>query len=139
MTPVYDENHQIIGYTNGKVLIKINPNKKSIMKMSPGERVFYEQNLFNEFDNPFNDEQDLDILIDKLAIFNKYIDEDYNLREVPQSWLREEDLNLRPSGYEPDELPGCSIPRQWLGWEDSNLRMTESKSVALPLGDSPMN
>jgi hypothetical protein len=21
-------------------------------------------------------------------------------------------LNLRPSGYEPDELPGCSIPRQ---------------------------
>ena len=21
-------------------------------------------------------------------------------------------MNLRPSGYEPDELPGCSIPRQ---------------------------
>ena len=82
------------------------------MKMSPDERIFYEQNLFKEFDNPFNDEQDLDILIDKLAIFNKYIDEDYNLREVPESWLREEDLNLRPSGYEPDELPNCSIPRQ---------------------------
>ena len=25
-------------------------------------------------------------------------------------------MNLRPSGYEPDELPGCSIPRQyWFG------------------------
>jgi hypothetical protein len=29
-------------------------------------------------------------------------------------WLRESDLNQRPSGYEPDELPGCSIPR-WFG------------------------
>ena len=27
------------------------------------------------------------------------------------NWLREPDLNRRPSGYEPDELPGCSIPR----------------------------
>ncbi|RMS87621.1 hypothetical protein ALP60_200058 [Pseudomonas savastanoi] len=25
-------------------------------------------------------------------------------------WLREPDLNRRPSGYEPDELPDCSIP-----------------------------
>ena len=25
--------------------------------------------------------------------------------------LREQDLNLRPSGYGPDELPDCSIPR----------------------------
>ena len=33
--------------------------------------------------------------------------------ETPRvlNWLREPDLNRRPSGYEPDELPGCSIPR----------------------------
>ena len=28
-----------------------------------------------------------------------------------QNWLRGTDLNRRPSGYEPDELPDCSTPR----------------------------
>ena len=28
-----------------------------------------------------------------------------------EPWLRELDLNQRPLGYEPNELPGCSIPR----------------------------
>ena len=31
-------------------------------------------------------------------------------------WLRGLDLNQRPSGYEPDELPGCSTPRQVNFW-----------------------
>ena len=33
------------------------------------------------------------------------------LRSGIRIWLRGLDLNQRPSGYEPDELPGCSTPR----------------------------
>ena len=32
-----------------------------------------------------------------------------------ENWLRGLDLNQRPSGYEPDELPGCSTPRDNYG------------------------
>ncbi len=33
-------------------------------------------------------------------------------------------MNLRPSGYEPDELPGCSIPHQGLydGFRDTAVQ-----------------
>jgi hypothetical protein len=31
---------------------------------------------------------------------------------LPKGWLRGRDLNPRPLGYEPNELPGCSTPRR---------------------------
>ena len=36
-------------------------------------------------------------------------------RLIGEGWLRGLDLNQRPSGYEPDELPGCSTPRHHAG------------------------
>ena len=38
----------------------------------------------------------------------------YQLSYLGKKKLRGQDLNLRPSGYEPDELPDCSTPRYYL-------------------------
>src|SRR5262249_31723491 len=45
---------------------------------------------------------------------------------VEKIWLRGLDLNQRPSGYEPDELPGCSTPRDENTWD---IILRKSKTV----------
>ncbi len=45
--------------------------------------------------------------------------------------MRGQDLNLRPSGYEPDELPDCSTPRHY----ESSLNeddMVETEGIEPP-------
>ena len=36
----------------------------------------------------------------------------FEFRNFRRGWLRGRDLNPRPLGYEPNELPDCSTPRQ---------------------------
>ena len=61
---------------------------------------------------------DMETIVFRLSVFLEFTTF-YRHENAPQLcikigvliWLRELDLNQRPSGYEPDELPSCSIPR----------------------------
>ena len=55
--------------------------------------------------------------------------------DVGRNWLRGLDLNQRPSGYEPDELPGCSTPRNNYG---ETLFRIKSKVAPSGNGDSKL-
>jgi hypothetical protein len=49
-----------------------------------------------------------------------------------RNWLRGLDLNQRPSGYEPDELPGCSTPRfHYVAIDDEIKRKTPFEKMIL--------
>ena len=54
---------------------------------------------------------------------------------VAAMWWRGQDLNLRPSGYEPDELPDCSTPRRsgcsWYGPGRRRATRTRPLSVCV--------
>ena len=46
-------------------------------------------------------------------------------------WLRGLDLNQRPSGYEPDELPGCSTPRLNYVGTDHEIKLKDDPASSL--------
>ena len=51
-------------------------------------------------------------------------------------WLRGLDLNQRPSGYEPDELPGCSTPRDNYGEMMRGSKLKADLKAGKPNGES---
>ena len=68
--------------------------------------------VFNYFITPGNEKAQSRNRTSDTRIFSPLL---YQLSylgiRLKKSKLRGQDLNLRPSGYEPDELPDCSTPR----------------------------
>jgi hypothetical protein len=63
-------------------------------------RVYAESGQFTD-SRPEKGKGRLSAAFPKLFFFNRL------------NWLRGQDLNLRPLGYEPNELPGCSTPHSY--------------------------
>ena len=51
-----------------------------------------------------------------------------------EPWLREMDLNQRPLGYEPNELPDCSIPRYCININGGGKGIRTPAPISRPPG-----
>ena len=69
--------------------------------------------FYNNETTTFGPKIDFEHALKQVQLFDKnfiYTFLNYDKIEY-QNWWRGTDLNRRPSGYEPDELPDCSTPR----------------------------